>query len=265
MSDPVTSRPLAPAELTPEALSAFFAGLTERDIARTIDHSLLRPELDDAFVEDGCRLAAEYDVASVCVRPADVTRAKAILAGTDVAVGTTIGFPHGNHATETKVFEARRALADGATELDMVIAIGALRSGRDAEVQADIAAVVEVGHAGGAIVKVIFENAYLTDDEKVRACRLTEAAGADFVKTSTGFAPGGATHEDLALMRRSVSPHVQVKAAGGVRTLDALVAVMALGVTRCGATATKTILDDFRARRAGAGAAPAAPSSDGAY
>jgi deoxyribose-phosphate aldolase len=267
VSTDVSRRPLAPAELTSEALAGFFASLTERDIAKTIDHSLLRPELDDAFVEDGCRLAAEYDVASVCVRPADVTRAKAILAGTHVAVGTTIGFPHGNHATETKVFEARRALADGATELDMVIAIGALRSGRDADVQADIAAVVEVGHAGGAIVKVIFENAYLTDDEKVRACRLTEAAGADFVKTSTGFAPGGATHEDLALMRRSVSPHVQVKAAGGVRTLDALVAVMALGVTRCGATATKAILDDFRARRAGAGAgaAPAAPSSDGAY
>jgi deoxyribose-phosphate aldolase len=265
VSTDVSRRPLAPAELTSEALAGFFASLTERDIAKTIDHSLLRPELDDAFVEDGCRLAAEYDVASVCVRPADVTRAKAILSGTHVAVGTTIGFPHGNHATETKVFEARRALADGATELDMVIAIGALRSGRDADVQADIAAVVEVGHAGGAIVKVIFENAYLTDDEKVRACRLTEAAGADFVKTSTGFAPGGATHEDLALMRRSVSPHVQVKAAGGVRTLDALVAVMALGVTRCGATATKAILDDFRARRAGAGAAPAAPSSDGAY
>jgi deoxyribose-phosphate aldolase len=265
VSTDVSRRPLAPAELTSEALAGFFASLTERDIAKTIDHSLLRPELDDAFVEDGCRLAAEYDVASVCVRPADVTRAKAILSGTHVAVGTTIGFPHGNHATETKVFEARRALADGATELDMVIAIGALRSGRDADVQADIAAVVEVGHAGGAIVKVIFENAYLTDDEKVRACRLTEAAGADFVKTSTGFAPGGATHEDLALMRRSVSPHIQVKAAGGVRTLDALVAVMALGVTRCGATATKAILDDFRARRAGAGAAPAAPSSDGAY
>ncbi len=268
----MASRPLAPAELTPEALAAFFGRLTERDIARTIDHSLLRPELDDAFVEDGCRLAAEYDVASVCVRPADVARAKALLAGTDVAVGTVIGFPHGNHLTETKVFEARRALADGATELDMVIQIGALKSGRDADVGADIAAVVEVAHAGGAIVKVIFENAYLTDDEKVRACRLAEAAGADFVKTSTGFAPGGATHEDLALMRRSVSPHVGVKAAGGVRTLDALVAVMALGVTRCGATATKTILDDFRARRAGtartSGAAiptPASPSSDGAY
>lgn len=242
------------------------ARLTERDIAKTIDHSLLRPELDDAFVEDGCRLAAAYDVASVCVRPADVVRAKAILAGTEVAVGTVIGFPHGNHLTETKVFEARRALADGATELDMVIQIGALKSGRDAEVQADIAAVVEVAHAGGAIVKVIFENAYLTDDEKVRACRLSEAAGADFVKTSTGFAPGGATHEDLALMRRSVSPHVQIKAAGGVRTLDALLAVMALGVTRIGATATSTIIDDFRARRAG-GRAQAASSvgGDGTY
>jgi len=261
----VTSRPIAPDELTPHALAAFLERLTERDIAKTIDHSLLRPELDDAFVEDGCRLAAEYDVASVCVRPADVVRAKALLAGTDVAVGTTIGFPHGNHLTETKVFEARRALADGATELDMVIQIGALKSGRDAEVLADIAAIVEVAHAGGAIVKVIFENAYLADDEKVRACRLTEAAGADFVKTSTGFAPGGATHEDLALMRRSVSPHIQVKAAGGVRTLDALVAVMALGVTRIGATATKTIIDDFRARRAGAAPAAATSATDGAY
>jgi deoxyribose-phosphate aldolase len=225
--------------------------LTERDIAKTIDHSLLRPELDDGFIEDGCRLAAEYDVASVCVRPADVRRAAAILAGTDVAVGTTIGFPHGGHATATKVDEARRALADGARELDMVIQIGALKSGRDADVQADIAAVVEVAHAAGAIVKVIFENAYLTDDEKVRACHLSEAAGADFVKTSTGFAPTGATHDDLRLMRANTSAHIGVKAAGGVRTLDGLVEVMALGVTRIGATQTKAIIDDFRARKAG--------------
>jgi deoxyribose-phosphate aldolase len=225
--------------------------LTERDIAKTIDHSLLRPELDDGFVEDGCRLAARYDVASVCVRPADVRRAKAILAGTDVAVGTTIGFPHGNQLTATKVFEARRALADGATELDMVIQIGALKSGRDADVEADIKAVVGVAHAAGALVKVIFENAYLTDDEKIRACRLTEAAGAEFVKTSTGFAATGATHDDLRLMRANTSPHMQVKAAGGVRTLDALLEVMALGVTRIGATATATIIDDFRARKAG--------------
>ena len=235
-------------------------GLTERDIAKTIDHSLLRPELDDVFVEDGCRLAARYDVASVCVRPADVRRAKAILAGTDVAVGTTIGFPHGNHTTEIKVHEAERALADGATELDMVIPIGALKSGRDADVEADIRAVVDVAHAAGAIVKVIFENAYLTDDEKVRACRLSEAAGADFVKTSTGFAPSGATHDDLRLMRANTSPHVQVKAAGGVRTLDALLDVMELGVTRIGATATEAIILDFRARKAAAAAGMAAPA-----
>jgi deoxyribose-phosphate aldolase len=224
--------------------------LSERDIANAIDHSLLRPELDDAFIEEGCRLAAEYDVASVCVRPADVRRAAGILAGTNVAVGTTIGFPHGGHATATKVEEARRALADGARELDMVIQIGALKSGRDADVQADIAAVVEVAHEAGAIVKVIFENAYLTDDEKVRACRLSEAAGADFVKTSTGFAPTGATHDDLRLMRANTAPHIGVKAAGGVRTLDGLLEVMALGVTRIGATQTKAIIDDFRARKA---------------
>lgn len=225
--------------------------LTERDIAKAIDHSLLRPELDDAFVEEGCRLAAEYDVASVCCRPADVRRAATFLAGTDVKVGTTVGFPHGNHTTAIKVAEARQALADGAVELDMVLQIGALKSGRDADVQADITAVVEVSHAAGAIVKVIFENAYLTDEEKIRACHLAEAAGADFVKTSTGFAPGGATHDDLRLMRANTSPHMQVKAAGGVRTLDALIAVMELGVTRIGATATKAIIDDFRARKAG--------------
>jgi deoxyribose-phosphate aldolase len=236
--------------------------LTERDIAKTIDHSLLRPELDDAFVEAGCRLAATYDVASVCVRPADVRRATALLRGTDVAVGTTIGFPHGNHLTEVKVLEARRALADGATELDMVLKIAALKSGRDADVEADIRAVVEVGHAAGAIVKVIFENAYLTDDEKVRACHLAEAAGADFVKTSTGFAPSGATHDDLRLMRANTSPHVRIKAAGGVRTLDALLAVMELGVTRIGATATEAIILDFRARKAGM--TPAGASTGGA-
>jgi deoxyribose-phosphate aldolase len=241
------------------------ASLSERDIAKTIDHSLLRPELTDQQVEDGCRLAAKYDVASVCCRPADVQRAVAILAGTDVAVGTTIGFPHGNHRTDIKVAEARQALADGATELDMVLQIGALKSGRDADVQADIAAVVEVAHAAGAIVKVIFENAYLTDDEKVRACRLTEAAGADFVKTSTGFAPSGATHDDLRLMRANTSPHIQVKAAGGVRTLDALLAVMELGVTRIGATATETIIEDFRARKAGVAVATVAATEEGGY
>jgi len=240
--------------------------LTERQIAKAIDHSLLRPELDDAFVEAGCRLAAAYDVASVCVRPVDVSRAAGILNGTDVKVGTVIAFPHGSSTTATKVHEARQALADGATELDMVIDIGALKSGRDRDVEADIAAVVDVAHAAGAIVKVIFENHYLTADEIVRACRATEAAGAQFVKTSTGFAASGATHEDLALMRRSVSEHVHVKAAGGVRTLDALIDVMNLGVTRIGATATAAIIDDFRARKSGSGGAPVTASAgEGSY
>jgi deoxyribose-phosphate aldolase len=229
--------------------------LTERDIAKAIDHSLLKPELDDAAVEAGCRLAAKYDVASVCCRPADVARAKAILVDTDVAVGATIGFPHGNHLTETKLAEARRALADGATELDMVVQIAALKSGRDADVESDIRAVVEVAHAGGAIVKVIFENAYLTDAEKIRACHLAASAGADFVKTSTGFAPSGATLDDLRLMRANTPAHMQVKAAGGVRTLDAMIDVMNVGVTRIGATATEAIIQEFRARKAGLAAA----------
>ena len=242
-------------------MSSLIDRLTYEDVAKTIDHSLLRPELDDQFIEDGCRLAARYEVASVCCKPADVPRAVELLKGTGVAVGTVIGFPHGGTTTEVKVFEAQQALSLGATELDMVINIGALRSGRDAYVQDEIAAIVAVAHPAGAIVKVILENAYLDDEQKVRGSKLVEAAGADFVKTSTGFAPTGATHEDLALMRRSVSPHVGVKAAGGVRTLDALLAVMELGVTRVGATATATILDDFRARKAAA--AEARPAAAG--
>jgi deoxyribose-phosphate aldolase len=223
--------------------------LSYEDIAKTIDHSLLRPELDDAFITDGCKLAARYQVASVCCRPADVPRAVELLAGTGVAVGTVIGFPHGGSTTGAKVFEAEQALRSGATELDMVINIGALKSGRDAYVRDEIAAIVGIAHPAGAIVKVIMENAYLDDDQKVRGCKLAEAAGADFVKTSTGFAPTGATHEDLALMRRSVSPHIGVKAAGGVRTLDGLLAVMELGVTRIGATQTAAILDEFKSRK----------------
>jgi deoxyribose-phosphate aldolase len=235
--------------------------LSYEDVAKTIDHSLLRPELDDPFITDGCKLAARYQVASVCCRPADVPRAVELLAGTGVAVGTVIGFPHGGSTTEAKVFEAEQALRQGATELDMVINIGALKSGRDAYVRDEIAAIVAVAHPAGAIVKVIMENAYLDDDQKVRGCKLAEAAGADFVKTSTGFAPTGATHEDLALMRRSVSPRIGVKAAGGVRTLDGLLAVMELGVTRIGATQTAAILDEFRSRKALA--AEAHPSAAG--
>jgi deoxyribose-phosphate aldolase len=244
-------------------MASLFDRLTYAQIAKSIDHSLLRPELDDAFITDGCKLAVRYDVASATVRPSDVVRARTLLDGSDVKVGTVIGFPHGSSTTATKVFEATRALKEGATEVDMVIDIGALRSARDDHVREQIAAVVEVAHASGAIVKVIMENAYLDDAQKVRGCQLAEAAGADFVKTSTGFAPTGATLEDLALMRRTVSPRVQVKAAGGVRTLDALLQVLELGVTRVGATATAAMLDDFRARKAAAAPTPTLPRERG--
>jgi deoxyribose-phosphate aldolase len=223
--------------------------LSYRDVAKAIDHSLLRPELDLDFVADGVELAVRYDVASATVRPADVALASELVAGSDVLVSTVVGFPHGSSTTAAKLVEAEHALADGAHELDMVLNIGRLRSGRDDEVRAEIAAIVDVAVAAGAIVKVILENAYLDDEQKIRGCRLAEAAGAHFVKTSTGFAPGGATIEDLKLMRASVSPKVQVKAAGGVRTLDALLEVMSVGVTRVGATATETILEDFKARK----------------
>ena len=221
--------------------------VTYERLAKTIDHSLLRPELTIQEVRAGCELAARYEVASACVRPADVPLAASLLATGSVAVGTVVGFPHGSHATPTKVFEAERALSEGATELDMVINIGWLRSGEDERVREDIRSVVEAA-GEAAIVKVILENAYLNDDEKVRACRLAEGAGAAYVKTSTGFAPGGATFEDLKLMRATVSPAVKVKAAGGVRTLDALLEVMSIGVDRVGATQTAPILDDYRAR-----------------
>ena len=226
------------------------ANLTYEQVAKTIDHSLLRPELDLDFVRDGVELARRYGVASATVRPADVAFAVELLEGSDVYVSTVVGFPHGSSETETKVFEAALAVERGAGEIDMVLNIGRLRSGRVDEVREDIAAVVGVARAKGAIVKVIFENSYLDAAQKELACRLSEEAGAAFVKTSTGFASGGATIEDLKLMRRCVGPGVQVKAAGGVRTLDALLEVMAVGVTRIGATATETILEDFKARKA---------------
>jgi deoxyribose-phosphate aldolase len=223
--------------------------ITYEQLARTIDHSLLKPEMTEAEVIAGCELAKRYHVASVCVKPCHVALAARVLHGTDVAVGTVIGFPHGAHTTATKVFEAQDAMANGAVELDMVLNIGELRSGHADYVREDIAAVVAAARKGGALVKVILENAYLNDEQKVLACKLVEAAGADFVKTSTGFAPSGATIEDLKLMRASVSPHMQVKAAGGVRTLDAALAVIDAGVTRMGATATAAILDEFKKRQ----------------
>jgi deoxyribose-phosphate aldolase len=216
-----------------------------------IDHSLLRPELTAADVRAGCALAARYKVASVCVKPADVTLARKELRGTAVLVGTVVGFPHGSATTRIKAAEARAALEDGASELDMVLNIGRLRGGDDDAVAADIRSVVDA--SDGAIVKVIFENAYLSDEEKIRACVLSEQAGADYVKTSTGFAPGGATLHDVRLMRAHVSANIKIKAAGGVRTLDTLLELNQAGATRFGATATASILDDLAARLAPGG------------
>jgi deoxyribose-phosphate aldolase len=221
-------------------------GFTYEQVAGAIDHSLLRPELVATEVEDGCALARQYRVASVCCRPADVPMVVPLLVASPVKVGTVVGFPHGSSPTEVKVYEAGLVRSRGAAEIDMVLNIGLLRSGELSRVEEEIHQVVIA--SDGAVVKVILENAYLSDEQKVAACKAVEAAGADYVKTSTGFAPSGATVADIRLMRASVSPRVKVKAAHGVRTLDALLDVMEAGAERCGATATATMLDDFVAR-----------------
>jgi deoxyribose-phosphate aldolase len=221
-------------------------------IAKMLDHSLLQPQLTDTELEKGCRLARDYDVASVCIKPYFVRRAAELLAGSDVLVGTVVGFPHGSHLTKIKVAEAEAAVDDGARELDMVVNVGKVLSGDWSYVAEDVYAVVEAAHLRGALVKVIFENCFLQTEHKERLCRLCGEVGADFVKTSTGYGESGATDEDLALMRRCSPLHVQVKAAGGVRTFDRLLAVRALGVTRVGATASPVILDECK-RRLGAG------------
>ncbi|RLV55579.1 deoxyribose-phosphate aldolase [Aeromicrobium phragmitis] len=222
---------------------------TVAEIAGQIDHAILKPELTRAAVDEDLALAREYGIFSVCVRPSDIVHAVAELDGSGVAVGTVIGFPHGTTSTQAKVAEARQALADGAAELDMVLNIGRLRSGLLDDVEDDIRAVVE--ESGDHIVKVILETALLTDGEKVAACQVAERAGADFVKTSTGFAGGGATLDDVTLMRSAVSDRVQVKASGGVRGLDTLLQMRDAGVTRFGTSATRVILDDLRDRLAG--------------
>ena len=219
---------------------------TYADIARMLDHSLLQPTLTDSDLEKGCMLARQLEVASVCIKPYAVKFAAKLLAGSTVVAGTTVGFPHGGHLTAVKVYEAERAMDDGARELDMVVNIGKVLSKQWSEVAGDIAAVVAAAHRRGALVKVIFENCFLQDEHKEQLCRICGEVQADFVKTSTGYGDKGATDEDLMLMRRCSPPRVQVKAAGGVRTLERLLAVRALGVTRVGATASQTILDECR-------------------
>jgi deoxyribose-phosphate aldolase len=218
------------------------------DVAKMIDHSLLNPTLTWDDLEGGSALALAYDVASVCIMPYALKHCAERLRGSDVRASTTIGFPHGNHRTGVKVAEARQALADGGEELDMVVNISKVLSGDWSYVKDDIRSVVEETHSGGQKVKVIFENAYLNTDQKIRLCEICAEVRADWVKTSTGYAPSGATDADLILMRKYSPPYVQVKAAGGVRDLDALLRVRALGATRCGATRTASMLDEARRR-----------------
>jgi deoxyribose-phosphate aldolase len=221
---------------------------TYKNIAKMIDHSLLNPTLTAEDFEKGIALALAYDVASVCIVPYYLKYCAERLSGSTVMASTTIGFPHGCHTTAAKVFEAKQALSDGGQELDMVVNISKVLSGDWAYVRDDLAAVIEVAHASGQKVKVIFENCYLNDAQKIRLCTLCGELNADWVKTSTGYGSGGATHDDLRLMRQHTPAHVQVKAAGGVRDLDALLAVRELGVTRVGATKTAAMLDSCRER-----------------
>jgi deoxyribose-phosphate aldolase len=238
------------------------------ELAGMIDHSLLHPTLTDAELEAGCALARQYGVASVCIKPYAVKQAVQWLRGSSVRVGCVIGFPHGNSATEVKRFETEIACRDGAVEIDMVLNVGKALGGDWDYVEQEVRAVCEEAHRHGAKVKVIFENDYLTqggagltgDQFKIKLCQICERAGADWVKTSTGYGfvkqPDGsynyrgATEHDLALMRAHCSPRVQVKAAGGVRDLDGLIRVRQLGASRCGASATAAILDEFRRREA---------------
>jgi deoxyribose-phosphate aldolase len=238
------------------------------DLAKMIDHSLLHPTMTDNDLREGCALAAKYDVASVCIKPYAVKQAVEWLSGTSVKVGAVIGFPHGNSTTESKRYETELACKDGAVEIDMVINLGKALSADWDYVERDVKVVCDEAHKHGAKVKVIFENDYLThggaglssDDFKIKLCQLCEQAGADWVKTSTGYGfvkqPDGsynykgATENDLTLMRANVSAKVQVKAAGGVRDLNGLMKVRDLGGSRCGATATAMMMDDYRQREA---------------
>jgi deoxyribose-phosphate aldolase len=224
--------------------------LRAHDIAKMIDHSLLKPELTTDEVKRGCEIAKEYDCASVCVKPCDLAVAREILKGTDVHLSTVIAFPHGGTFTEAKLYEANKALDEGCVELDLVMNIGKMKSGEYDYVEKDLQAVIEAAHGKGAKVKVIMENFFLSDAEVKKASEIVEKAGGDWVKTSTGFAGGGATVHDLKIMRAAVSTDVQVKAAGGVRTLDAALAVRALGGTRFGCTATARIMEEAMKREA---------------
>ena len=231
-------------------MTATYRGYTLDQVAQTIDHSVLKPDATLKDIVDGCQLAVKHHTATVCIRPCDVRLAVSLLAGTDVGVATVIGFPHGTTTTATKVFESVEALQNGAVELDMVLNISALVSGDYDLVQHDIQAVVLAAKAQLATchIKVIFETALLTDEQIVKACELTEAAGADYVKTSTGFSSGGATMHAVKLMKATVGDRLKVKSSGGVKTLDQLIDYMDAGVSRSGCSATESVLSEFMAK-----------------
>ncbi|MDH7485418.1 MAG: deoxyribose-phosphate aldolase [Anaerolineae bacterium] len=219
------------------------------ELASAIDHTLLKPDATEEQVRRLCAEAREYGFAAVCVNPTWVRLCAEALHGTPVRVCTVIGFPLGATTTEVKAYEAAQAIAHGAQEVDMVLNIGALKSRDEDLVRRDIASVVQVAHAQGAIVKVILETALLSEEEKVKACELAKAAGADYVKTSTGFGPGGATVADVALMRRVVGPEMGIKAAGGIRSAETALAMIAAGATRLGTSAGIQILHEAGAAR----------------
>lgn len=242
---------------------------TYEGLAKMIDHSLLRPELTEEQVIEGCRLARAYDAASVCGRPCDADLIVRELDGCTVQPSSVVGFPHGANTTAVKLYETRDLLRRGIKEVDMVLNIGKLISRQFQYVEMEIQQIAQACHEAGAILKVIFENAYLTEDLKVIACKISKRAEVDYVKTSTGFAPSGFTREDLLLMKRIVGDRAKVKAAGGVRTLETALEVYACGCDRFGATQTKPILDAWKARlaaqTAAASAAPAGAISGGGY
>lgn len=223
---------------------------TYAELAKMIDHSLLKPTMTYDELEAGCRLAIEYDVASVCILPYYLRRASEILHGTDVLPSTVIGFPHGGQSSRIKQLEAEQALEDGARELDMVVNISQVLSGDFVAVRTDILAVLQPTHARGQKLKVIFENCYLTDAQKIRLCEICGELSVDWVKTSTGFGSSGATLEDLRLMRQHSPAHVQVKAAGGVQDLDMLLQIREIGATRSGCSKTRDVLGELRRRLA---------------
>lgn len=224
--------------------------ITPHDIAKMLDHSTLQPFLTEADIRKGCELALKYDCASVCARPCDVPILAEMLKGSDVKVCTVIGFPHGSHETAIKVAEAKLALDEGCTELDMVINIGKMIAGDTLYVKNEIKLLADLAHQRGAILKVILETCYLTDAQKAECCQLAEAAGADFVKTSTGYGSKGCTIDDLKLMRNAVSANVRVKGSGGIRDLDTVLSARAVGASRCGVSATAKIMEEAEARYA---------------